>query len=108
MVTTVDMTARRPDMILFFKKSKEIVVVVQTCCWDARLQEAFREKSHKYQPLEADLKTQCPTWKVTQCTLVMGAVGSLRARYVEQLSNLMITEENRLFGDVQSESYSTG
>ena len=62
-VTTVNMTARRPDMIVFVKDTKTIVVVERTCCWGARM-EAFIEKWRKYHPLMADLKIQFPTWKV--------------------------------------------
>ena len=60
-VTTVNMTARRPDMMVFIKDTKTIVVVEQTCCWDARITKAFIEKWRKYHPLIADLRIQFPT-----------------------------------------------
>jgi len=96
MVTTVDMRERRPDLVVFLKREKQIVVVEQTCPWDGRLGEAYREKWQKYQALVADLKTQYPEWNVRQCTLVMGVLGSFRKEGMDkELENLCFTDRKR-------------
>ena len=69
-VTTVNMTGRRPDMMEFLKDTITIVVVEQTCCWDERIKYAFIEKWRKYQPLMADLRIPLPAWKIKQSALV--------------------------------------
>ena len=86
-------SARRPDMLVFFKKEKKLVVVEQTCPWEVRLKEAYREKDVKY--LRQDLKARYPGWKVRQCTLVMGVLGSFeRDTCVKELSEIFIEDED--------------
>ena len=102
-VTLEEISARRPDMLVFFKKKKKLVVVEQTCPWEARLTEAYREKCVKYLPLVQDLNAQYPGWKVRQCTLVMGVLGSFeKDTYVKELSELFI-EDKDVLNNLQAE-----
>ena len=77
----------------------------KTCCWDARIKDAFIEKWRKYHPLIADLRIHFPTWKIKQSTLVMGVMGSFeRAKNVKQLSTIGIEGKDkldRLVDDIQ-------
>ncbi|XP_066932173.1 uncharacterized protein [Clytia hemisphaerica] len=104
-VTTVDMTERRPDMVVFFKETKKIVIVEQTCPWESRLNLALWEKRNKYAMLLQDLMKQYQEWSVKQCTLVMGVMGSFEKDiYVKELSSLVINDEqmlDRLLANVQ-------
>lgn len=104
MPTTVDMEGRRPDLVVHLKGDKQIVVVEQTCPWDSRLKEAYLEKWTKYHPLIADLKIQFPGWKVGQCTLVMGAMGSFEVgKYGKELAVLGLSKDqvDKVIANVQ-------
>ena len=59
-MTMEEMSERRPDLLVFFKTEKELVVFEQTCPWKARLRTAYQEKVVKYRRLIQDLKTQYP------------------------------------------------
>ena len=104
-VTLQEMSARRPDLLVFFKEKKKLVTVEKTCPWEARMRVAYQEKCRKYMLLAQDLKAQYPGWKVRQCTLVMGVLGSFeKDTYVKELTELFIEDKetlNNVLSEVQ-------
>ena len=74
--TLTEMTARRPDVVLYDRVLKRIVVFDMSVPGFTRLSNAFTEKSVKYQKLRTDLIRLNQGWSVCICPIIMSAVGT--------------------------------
>ena len=68
---------RRPDLVLFLKRQRKIVVLEVAVAWEPLVVERERQKADKYQDLAADLATQHPGWRVDVVPMVAGTLGTL-------------------------------
>lgn len=73
--TLATIEARRPDMVVFDKNRKLIVVIDQSCPGVGRLLEAHMEKTEKYEAFRVDLAKMHPGWTVTVVPVIMGSLG---------------------------------
>ena len=58
--TDRDLTARRPDIIVYLKECNLAVILEVAVAWKTLLEEREKEKSNKYRELAADLATRHP------------------------------------------------
>ena len=68
---------RRPDLVVYLKRLRTLVIFEMACAWEPLIKEREREKAAKYAELAADLATQFPGWKVEVAPLVIGDLGSV-------------------------------
>ena len=74
--TDRQLTERRPDILLYLKEKREIVILEGAVTWEPLLAERERQKTDKYRELAADLATQHPGWRVTVVPIVVGCLGA--------------------------------
>jgi len=89
MPTDRDLTARRPDIIMYLKEHNQIVILEVAVAWEPLLEEREKEKSNKYWELAADLAIQHSVWKVDVMAVVVGSLRALR-RFRENISHLKL------------------
>ena len=105
MPTERDLTARRPDIIVYLKERNQVVILEVAVAWETLLEEREKEKSNKYRELAADLATQHPGWRVDILPIVVGSLGTLRSfrSNIERLKLFSRKEILKLTRDVQFE-----
>ena len=67
---------KRPDIVLYLKGERKIVILEGAVAWEPLLAERERQKSDKYQELAADLATQHLGWRVEVVPIVVGCQGA--------------------------------
>ena len=70
---------RRPDILLYLKESREIVILEAAVTWEPLLAEQESQKSDKCQELAADLATEHCRWRVTVVPIMVECLGTLRS-----------------------------
>ena len=78
-LTDRQLSDRRPDILLYLKKSREIVILEAAVTWEPLLAERESQKSDKYQELAADLATEHCRWRVMVVPIVVECLGTLRS-----------------------------
>ena len=103
--TDRQLTSRRPDIVLFLKEDRCIVILECAVAWELLLEEREREKFYKYQELAADLATQHHGWRVVVVPIVIGSLGTLRSlrQNLNGLALFTQREVNRLAKELQFE-----
>ena len=75
--TDRQLTERRPDLVVFAKEKRKIIIFDVACAWKPLLNEREGEKREKYQELARDMATQWKGWKSSVVPLVVGDLASL-------------------------------
>ena len=101
---------RRPDIVLYLKGERKIVILEGAVAWEPLLAERERQKSDKYQELPADLATQHHGWRVTVVPIVAGCLGTLREVRANLYGLGLFTrqEATRLAREIQFEVLCSG
>ncbi len=71
------LTERRPDLIVYLKPTRQVIIFEVACAWDPLIVERENEKRVKYLPLAAELASQRPGYKVEVRPLVIGDLGTM-------------------------------
>ena len=80
--------ARRPDIVLLYKRSKEVKIIDIALPGDSRVKEKELEKIEKYQMLREEIRC---IWQVNKVTVIPAMVGALGVisdmfgRYIKKL-----------------------
>lgn len=100
------MEERRPDLILYLKKEKRILITEIAVCWDPILPVRETQKRDKYQKLARDLCRQLEGWSAEVYPLAFGDLGSIRGLR-EELKNMKLLDPKgvvNLIRDAQRET----
>ena len=108
--TDRQLSDRRPDLILYLKGERKIVILEGAVAWEPLLAERERQKADKYRELAVDLATQHPGWRVVVVPIVVGCLGTLRnlRHNLYGLGLLTRREVDRLAKKIQFESLCSG
>ena len=108
--TDRQLSDRRPNLILYLKGERKIMILEGAVTWEPLLAERERQKADKYWELAADLATQHPGWRVVMVPIVVGCLGTLRnlRRNLYGLGLLTRKEVDRLAKEIQFESLCSG
>ena len=68
---------RRPDILLFNKRAKEVKIIDIACPGDSRVKDKEREKIERYQALKDELSRLWGLQKASVIPIVVGALGCL-------------------------------
>ena len=99
-------TACRPDLVLYWRDKKVIIVFEVACAWDPLVLEREQEKWHKYEPLARDIATRYRESAVIVIPIVigtLGVVGSLHNR-LTRLGLFPASMLDTVIGDLQLEA----
>ena len=80
--------ARRPDIVLVDKRSKQVKIIDIAVPGDSRVKEKELEKIEKYQMLREEIRCIWQVNKVTVISVVVGALGVISdmfERYIKKL-----------------------
>ena len=77
-LTDRQLSDRRPDLILYLKDERRIVILEGAVAWKSLLAERERQNIDKYRELAADLATQHPWWRVVVIPIVIECLGTLK------------------------------
>ena len=75
--TDRQLSATRPDLIVYLWRTKRIAILEVACAWELLVIVREKEKREKYQEFARDLATQHQGWKVSVYPLVVGDLASL-------------------------------
>ena len=86
-------TNMRPDVVLFSRKRKTVVILELTVPWESRIDEAHERKRLKY----VDLQSQCNEngWKTTCFPIEVGCRGFVSTSLVSALGRLGMRGKDR-------------
>ena len=68
------MEHNRPDILVFDKANKNVVIIDPSCPFDTRIREKEKEKLDNYNQLKYELVR---LWKLKKCSIVPVVIGSL-------------------------------
>ena len=69
--------ARRPDVVLWNKCTKEAYIIDMACTWESLIPEREKEKKSKYLELAADMGRREPRWQIKTMAVMVGTLGTL-------------------------------
>lgn len=104
--TIAVMTERRPDLIVYLKEAKRILVMEIACAWDPLLEARENEKRDKYLTFASDLCRQLDGWEAQVYPLVFGDLGSIRGLREELTKTKLLDSKSivKLIRDAQRET----
>lgn len=73
----------RPDLRVLLKQQKKLFVIEFGAPWDGNVHKRREEKEQKYKPLIVEMAAATRGTKITQVTLIIGALGSVQDLEVE-------------------------
>ena len=80
--------ARRPDIVLVDKRSKEVKIIDIAVPGDSRVKESELEKIEKYQMLREEIRCIWQVNKVTVIPVVVGALGAISDMFERHIKKL--------------------
>jgi len=97
-------TTLRPDIVLWSKSSRQVILVELTVPWEARLEEAHERKLAKYQQLVADIQDK--NWRAWYFPVEVGCRGFVAQSFWRALGSLGLTGPGRrsLVGKVERQA----
>jgi len=85
---TSEVPENRPDISVLDHNKKSILLIEQSCPWDANIEKWTLEKERKYLPLVQTLRSQYPNYSITTLPLVIGALGGVADSTLSNLSKI--------------------
>ena len=86
--TDGDNVARCPGIFLQDKTTRHLYLTEMAVAWDSIQEERRAEKQSKYKELCADLRRQFPGYRMDVVPVVIGGLGTVTHRLVEDLRRL--------------------
>ena len=86
-------TTLRPDIVIWSKKTKQVVLVELTVPWEERMEEAHEKKKAKYQPLLEDCQDR--GWRTWNLPVEVGCRGFVGQSLWRCLGTLGIKGKSR-------------
>ena len=86
--TDEDIVGRHPDIFLQDMITRHLYLIEMAVAWDSIQEERRAEKQSKYKELCADLRRQFPGYRMDVVPVVIGGLGTVTHRLVEDLRRL--------------------
>ena len=105
--TDRQLSDRRPDLILYLKGERKIVILEGAVAWEPLLAEREWQMGDKYRELAADPATQHPGWRMVMVPIVIRCLGTLRSPRQSLYAPGLLTrgEVDRLAKEIQFKSF---
>lgn len=93
----------RPDIILYLKKKKKIIIIEHAVPWDKLISEREKKKAEKYEAFIQNLKIEYPEWIVEFYATVIGMLGST-CNLEKNLEKIFGTNSRKVFNNVMKDT----
>ena len=80
--------ARRPDIVFFDKKEREVVIIDVSIPGDERVKDKELEKLEKYQLLKYEIKKVWRMRKVNVVPVIIGVLGAISVNFKEYMKRI--------------------